>query len=107
MSKKMRMRRRTKSEYNQQTINQYMMDTGAEVIDMTEVAAWAIKTGRWTPFKYDPVKVCARELSRAAREELYRDPQGRDVRKKHCFTVTLQPCAMSLSASGGSWPVAT
>jgi hypothetical protein len=77
----------TGTEANIQTINEWMAETGAEVIDMMKVADWAIATGRWKTPPYDPRKACARELARAAREEYYIDPQGRNVRKKHCYTV--------------------
>lgn len=78
---------RTKTESLQNTINDYMEATGEQTIDMNKVAAWAIGEGRWKPPEYDPRKMCARELSRAAREEFYTDPQGREVRKKHCYTI--------------------
>ena len=79
--------RSTRTEYRQQLINEYIEETSSTVIDMTKVAAWAIENKRWKPPRYDPLKICARELSRAAREEFYTDPQGRDVRKKHCFII--------------------
>ena len=85
----MRTKQRTVSiEDNQQTINDWMIATGAEEIDMNKVAEWAIANNRWHPKPYDPVKVCAKEMSRAAREEMYFDPQGREVRKKHCYVIT-------------------
>ena len=77
----------TKVEKLQHIINDYVDVTGADVIDMNKVAQYAISEGLWKPPKYDPYKTCARELSRAAREEFYADPQGREVRKKHCYTV--------------------
>ena len=70
-----------------QIINDWMEETGSTVIDMNAAARWAIKSGRWEPPPFDPLKACAKELSRAAREEFYTDPQGREVRKKHCYTV--------------------
>src|ERR1700730_7326790 len=69
-------------------INDYMEATGAEEIDMLEVARWARQQGRWPePPPFDPDKAAARELSEAAREEYYEDPQGRQVRKKHCYVI--------------------
>jgi hypothetical protein len=50
---------------------------------MTDIAAWAIRTGRWHPQRANLLKVCAKQLSEAARAEMYTDPQGRTVRKKH------------------------
>lgn len=80
-------RKSSTAEDRQRIINDWMETTGNEVIDMVAVARWAIGEGRWRVPRFDPVKLCARELSRAAREEYYTDPQGREVRKKHCFTI--------------------
>lgn len=72
----------------QQIIDDYMAATGAEEFRMVDVARWAIANGRWPePPPYDPVKACADALSDAAREQYYTDPQGRSVRKKHCYVV--------------------
>jgi hypothetical protein len=71
----------------QSIINDYMASSGSDVVDMNKVAAWAISEGRWRPPRFDPTRLCARALARAAREEFYADPQGRDVRKKHCFSI--------------------
>ncbi|SFI15535.1 hypothetical protein [Planctomicrobium piriforme] len=57
-------------------------------LDMRVVAQWAIATGKWEPPQYDPLKACARELSRAARAEYYTDPQGREVRRKQSYVYT-------------------
>ena len=51
-------------------------------LDMRQVAAWAIAEKRWRPPPYDLTKACAKELSVAAREEYYTDPQGREVRRR-------------------------
>jgi hypothetical protein len=79
--------RATQSEIGQQIINDWMNETGNEIIDMIAVAKWAIANGRWRAPRFDPAKICARFLSRSAREEFYTDPQQRNVRKKHCYTV--------------------
>ncbi len=76
-----------KTEELHQIINDYLVETGDETIDMRKVAAWAITNDRWHPQPYDPARACARELSRAARQEFYEDPQGREVRKKHCYSI--------------------
>ena len=54
-------------------------------LDMRAVAEWAYATGRWEPPDYDPIKDCARALSRAAREEYYTDPQGREIRRRQSY----------------------
>lgn len=71
-------------------IQDYIIATGADEIDMNEVARWAIAEGKWTPPPYNPRKACAQQLSRAAREEYYTDPQEREVRKRHCY-VFVEP----------------
>jgi hypothetical protein len=75
-------------EERQRIINDFIAETGADEVRMIDVARWAETNGRMPPpKKYDPVKVFAHELSDAAREEYYTDPQGREVRKKHCYVV--------------------
>lgn len=78
----------SKVEHNQQTINEYMEIHNTDDVDLRAVAQWAIATGRWESEPYDPIKACARELSRAARQEYYTDPQNRQVRRKHCYVIT-------------------
>lgn len=77
----------SKSVKLQHIISEYIDDSGKDTIDMHKVAEWAIAKGYWNPPQFEPEKLCARELSRAAREEFYIDPQGREVRKKHCYTI--------------------
>lgn len=48
-----------------------------------EIAAWATRTGLWSPQPGSVIDQCAEELSRAMREEYITDPQGRSVRAKH------------------------
>lgn len=64
-----------------------MEATGATVIDMKAVAKYGIANNLYKPEPYDPVKAYAQRLSRSSRAEHYTDPQGREVRKKHCYTV--------------------
>ncbi len=59
-----------------------------EDLDMRVVAQWANETGRWTPRPYNPVHECAKELARAAREEKYVDPQGREVHRRVSYSYT-------------------
>lgn len=78
-----KVKKRTKTEFMQDIINQYLKETGEVEIDLHKVADWAIKKSLWEPAPTDIRKQCARELARAARDEYYTDPQGRRVRKKH------------------------
>lgn len=52
------------------------------------IAAWAIKTGRWSLGEEVALRKCAEDVSRAMREEYFTDPKGRRVRLKHSATVT-------------------
>jgi hypothetical protein len=83
----MRMQQKSKTEQLQEIINDYLEETKAEEVEMREVAAWAIRKGRWEMPRGDKIKQCAAELARAAREEMFEDPQGRSVRKKHAYRV--------------------
>jgi hypothetical protein len=82
------MRSSLSKEEKQCIINDYIAATGAEEVDMNDVAKWADSHGRLPPPRpFDPIKAFAHELSDAAREEYYFDPQSREVRKKHCFVI--------------------
>lgn len=52
-----------------------------------DIARWAVKTGRWQPQPGSVVDQCAEEISRAMREDYITDPQGREVRAKHCARI--------------------
>lgn len=45
-----------------------------------DVARWAIETGRWKPHRDLAERQCTQDLSRACRDEVRRDPQGRIIR---------------------------
>ncbi len=79
----LKLKKRTKSEFMHDIINQYVEETGEVEFDMHDAADWAIKHALWEPSPVDIRQQCARELSRAARDEYYEDPQGRRVRRKH------------------------
>lgn len=72
-------------EYCQDIIQKYRDDGGTWPAPMKVVARWAINNRLWERLPASDIQLCARELSRAAREEYYTDPQGRRVRKKHAF----------------------
>lgn len=55
---------------------------------MEDVAAEAIRDGKWFPPSKNAIKMCAAELAKACREEYYTDPQGRRVRLKHARRET-------------------
>ncbi len=47
-----------------------------------EIAAWAVRNGKWEPQPSSVVDQCASRLARAMREEHLVDPQGRTIRAK-------------------------
>jgi hypothetical protein len=79
----------TKTEHLQDIVNRYIKATKAQRVDMREVASWAIRSGLWEASRRDAIKQCAHELARAARDEFFTDPQGRDVRKKHALRLSI------------------
>jgi len=52
-----------------------------------EIAAWAIKGGRWHPQPADLTDQCAKQIAVAMREDYFTDPQGRRVRSKHAARI--------------------
>jgi len=48
-----------------------------------DVAEWAIVNGHWDRHKATAVSLCARDISRALREDYYTDDKGRLVRARH------------------------
>lgn len=52
-----------------------------------DIAAWAVRAGKWAPQPASVIDRCAEELARAMREEHITDPQGRSVRAKHAARI--------------------
>src|SRR5512145_1234687 len=75
--------------YNEQLIsiaNDYFAEHSGSATSR-EIAAWAMRTGKWAPQPGSMIERCAEELSRAMREEHILDPQGRSVRAKHAARI--------------------
>jgi hypothetical protein len=69
-------------------INYYKEETGKEEVDMHEVAEWAMSRQLLRkPNPRTPGDILARELSRAAREEMRHDEAGRAYRANHAVTM--------------------
>jgi hypothetical protein len=83
----MRVRRQTKAESFQKMLDKYLDQHGGGEVEMKDVAAWAIRTGRYVVPQKDAVKQCVRELSEAARLQVFEDEKGRLVRKKHAVRI--------------------
>lgn len=56
-----------------------------DVVDLDEVALWAIREKKWAPQQAEIRRQCRELLSRALREERITDPQGRRIRKYHAI----------------------
>ena len=76
------------SEFMQDIVQSYRDDGQLWPATTKQIAAWAVRKGEWNPPRGTAITLCARELSRAMREETYRDPQGRVVRVKHAARIT-------------------
>lgn len=48
-----------------------------------QIAAWAIRQGKWKPQASAMVNQCADQIARAMREEHFTDARGRMIRAKH------------------------
>ena len=55
-----------------------------------QIAAWAIRLGKWAPQPSSLVSRCADEIAEAMRDEYMTDPQGRTVRVKHAAGYRLK-----------------
>ncbi len=68
---------------HQQIVHDYMQEHNVTEVNLEDVAAWAVRTGRYQRRQPSLEKLCQRELSQALRAETYIDPQGREVRVMH------------------------
>ncbi len=78
---------KTKTEMLQELVEAYRDKHKVSSVNLKEVAAWAIRESVYTPEPRSTMKVLAKELSAALREEYFTDPQGRRVRKKHAQRI--------------------
>lgn len=70
----------------QRVIKQYKHETGAKEVDMHDVARWMTARGWPLPPPVDPIDRLAKELSKAAREEVrYSNTSGRPYRANHVY----------------------
>jgi len=82
--------KKTWAEQRQTIVNDYRArHPDLQDWTMEDVAADAIRQGKWVPPTKSAIKLCAAELSKACREEYYEDPQGRRVRLKHARRETV------------------
>ncbi len=77
----------TLMEHRLRIVNSYI-DCGQKwPATAREIAAWAIQQKLWAPHNATLIGKCAEELASAMREEVYTDPQGREVRTKHAARI--------------------
>lgn len=76
----------TKKEQLQQIVTRYRLAGGVWPVDTPTIAAWAIENHLWKAHRTAEIKLCAKEISEAMREEYYTDAEGRRVRLKHPVT---------------------
>lgn len=67
----------------QRIVNDYIEAGQTWPASSREIAAWAIRNGKWQPQPSTIIDQCASRLARAMREEYLVDPQGRTIRAKH------------------------
>jgi hypothetical protein len=82
---------KTYQEYMQEIADDFFAESGNWRATSTEIAVWAIQHQLWEPPSQITVKMCARDISRALREEYVSDSQGRSVRTKHAARITEGP----------------
>ncbi len=79
---------KTYQDSMQQIADDFFASTGNWRATASEIAVWAIHKGLWEPPRQMAIKVCARDISRAMREEHIKDGDGRLVRAKHAARIT-------------------
>ena len=72
----------------QRLIKQYRFETKEKEVDMHAVARWMSDRGWPMPEPVDPIDRLAKELSKAAREEVRQSASGRPYRANHAYPVT-------------------
>lgn len=72
--------------YNQQLqalFHQYEREHPGTVPQVTDVAAWMIREGKWKPKQSDLISRCAEDVADALRQEYRTDRRGRKYRANH------------------------
>ena len=79
----MPMTKTTYSEQMQKIVAEYRSAGNSWPATTHDIAAWAVRTGKWHAPRELAIDRCADDLARAMREEFITDRQGRRVRAKH------------------------
>jgi|SRR5580658_1469818 hypothetical protein len=78
---------KTLREQLQGIVHDYMQEHGVDEVDLDEVSAWAVKTGRYQRQPISIIKQCREQLSEACRSEVIKDTQGREARRMHAVRI--------------------
>lgn len=78
---------KTRGDYLRAILDDYIKEHGAAPVDLDLVFLWVKTRKRWAPPEQREVRIFKEEMARAAREDYYTDPQGREVRKKHAVVI--------------------
>jgi hypothetical protein len=70
------------NEQMQELASDYMAATGNVMFRTADIGLWARENGRWQPSQEAILRQFSSDMSKALREEYYRDSQGRRVRTK-------------------------
>src|SRR5262245_25425163 len=76
---------KTKTEYLQDLVEAYRSAGESWPATAKQIGGWAIQMGRWKAPIKSQIEQCASEIADAMRQEMFIDPQGREVRKKHPY----------------------
>lgn len=87
MSLEVEMQGLTLTEQRLRIVDDYIRNGEPWPATARQIAGWAIRQKRWAPATELAIAKCAEELARAMREEVYVDPQGREVRTKHAARI--------------------
>jgi hypothetical protein len=67
--------------------DEFYRETREVAATKTEMAQWAISTGRWNRHEEAALKQCAEDFAQAMRKDYETDPQGRRVRTKYAASI--------------------
>jgi len=73
----------TKREYYLKWKENFLAAMGKTEFSSEELANWVVMNNGYQAPLLNPVKLCAREIAGALREETFVDPQGRRVRRNY------------------------
>ncbi len=81
----MAMKKKSYREQLQELVREYRESGLPWPAESDQIARWAIAKRKWAPRPETVERRLAKMLSRAMRDEMFRDPQGRRVRRKHAI----------------------